>query len=286
MTSRILLSAMTFALCTGAWADAPLRLLYLTKSSGFEHSVVKRDGDQPAHSERIMAEIAERIGATITITKDAGFVNAENLKNYDVVIFYTTGDLTEPGTDGHPPMGPNGLAELLEWIKGGGGFVGYHSANDSFHSKDGVISPYVEMIGGEFKTHGQQFKGTLRVVSPGHPAIANLEDGWSLQDEWYISENLNTKTMHVLALLDPGKERQRQKMYDMPSYPIIWCSAYGEGRVLYNALGHREDVWENPKFQQLVIDNLLWASGKGDLMADPNYEAVVPKTIEEPPTKE
>lgn len=281
MTSRILLSAMTIALCTGAWAETPLRLLYLTKSAGFEHGPVKRDGDQPAYSERIMAEIAEKMGATITITKDAGFVNADNLKNYDVVIFYTSGDLTEPGTDGHPPMGPNGQAELLAWVKAGGGFLGIHSANDSFHSKDGVISPYVDMIGGEFKTHGKQFKGSLRVTSPGHPAIASLEDGWSFEEEWYISENLNTKTMHVLALLDPGSERKRQKMYNIPNYPIIWCSAYGDGRVLYNALGHREDVWDSPKFQQLVIDNLLWASGKGALMADPNYDAVVPKAIEE-----
>jgi len=266
--------------CGAAQAAEQTRILYLTKSAGFEHSVVKREGEAPAHSERTMEQIAEKMGAALTISKDAGLVNAENLKNYDVVVFYTTGNLTEGGTDGAPVMGETGLAELLAWIKAGGGFVGFHSANDTFHSTGDTVSPYVEMIGGEFQTHGGQFKGTLRVVSPGHPAIASLEDGWRLRDEWYISRNLNTEQMHVLALLDPGRERKRQEVYNIPSYPIIWCRAYGEGRVLYNALGHREDVWDSEKFQQIVIENLLWAKGVGGLNAAPNYAQVVPTEIE------
>ena len=280
---KLLLLTTVVALISGGWASAaePLRVLYLTKSAGFPHSVVNREGDAPAYSEKALMEIAKKQGWDLVCSKDASLINAENLKNYDVVVFYTTGDLTTPGTDGTTPMGPNGCAELLDWLKAGGGFVGFHSANDSFHSTGDTVSPYVEMIGGEFETHGNQFKGTLKVVSPGHPAIAHVPDGWSLQEEWYISKNLNKDKMHVLALLDPGKERQRQEKYNQPSYPIIWCRAYGEGRVLYNALGHREDVWDNEIFQQTVVDNITWANGKGALDADPNYSQVVPTTIEE-----
>ncbi len=269
--------ALTF--CLSAGAEDGLRLLFLTKSAGFEHGVIKRDGENLGHAEKIMMELAKEMGATIEVTKDAGLINAENLKNFDVVLFYTTGVLTEAGTDGQPPMGENGCQELLDWITAGGGFVGYHSANDTFHSKKDAVSPFVEMIGGEFFTHGAQFKGTLRVVSPGHPAIAGLPDGFRLMDEWYISRNLNEEDMHVLALLDPGIERKRQDKYNIPSYPIIWCRAYGGGRVLYNALGHREDVWTNEIFRQNVIENIQWAAGKGALDAAPNYGATVPTTI-------
>ena len=280
MRALIVLS-FALMLVTGARAYAePLHVLYLTKSAGFEHGMVKRDGDAPAHSEQVLSEIVGRMGGEITVTKDASVVNAENLKNYDVVVFYTSGMLTEAGTDGQPPMGPKGLDELLAWIKAGGGFVGYHSANDSFHSSGDTVSPYVEMIGGEFETHGPQFKGTLVKVDDDHPAIASLEDGWSLWDEWYVSKNLNKEDMHVLALLDPGKVRKHIKLYNRPNYPIIWCRAYGDGRVLYNALGHREDVWDNETFQQIVVENIEWAAGKGPLDADPNYDEVVPTTIE------
>ena len=272
------------ALCAllAATAVAQTRILYLTKSSGFEHGEIKRSSpDELSHSEKIMTELAEKIGAEITCTKDASLINAENLAEYDVVIFYTTGDLTEPGTDGTTPMGENGLQELLDWIKAGGGFIGYHSANDTFHSKGDEVSGYVEMIGGEFETHGMQFKGTLRVVDPDHPIMQGVPDGWSLPDEWYISRNLNKEKMHVLALLDPGRERKRQPKYNVPSYPIMWVRAYGDGRVHYNALGHREDVWENKTFQKSVVNAIHWAKGEGPLDADPNYAEVVPKTIEE-----
>ncbi len=282
---RLLFTAAiaTAMACSCAHADKSLRVLYLTKSAGFEHSVVKREDGKLSYSERTLSEIVQKMGGTITCTKDAGLVNAENLKNFDVVVFCTTGDLTQPGTDKEPVMGPNGVSDLIAWIKAGGGFVGYHNANDTFHSPEGSISPYVEMIGGEFATHGPQFDGKIKVVDPKHPAIQDLADGWSLRDEWYISKNFNTGAIHVLALLDPGKVRGKKgyDAYKIPNYPIIWCRALDKGRILYNALGHREDVWDNPKFQALVKDNLNWANGKGDLKADPNFSAVVPTTIEE-----
>ncbi len=37
------------------------------------------------------------------------------------------------------------------------------------------------------------------MVSPGHPAIASLEDGWRIKDEWYISRNLNEEKMHAFG---------------------------------------------------------------------------------------
>ncbi len=260
---------------------APLRVLYLTKSAGYEHGVVKREGDALSFSEKEMTKIVEGMGGTVECTKDAGLIKAENLKNYDLVIFCTTGDLTTTEGDGSPAMGENGLSELLDWIKAGGGFIGYHNANDTFHSGPEGPSPYIQMLGGEFATHGQQFKGELQVVSPKHPAIKSLKDCWRVRDEWYISKHLDTKNMHVLALLNTERARRHQEKYRIPSYPIIWCKAYGEGRVLYNAMGHREDVWNNPDFHKLVIDNINWAVGKSDLNAEPNYDKVVPKTIEE-----
>ena len=276
----VLLCAM---LVTGlAVSEEPLKVLYLTKSAGFEHSVVKRpEGGELSFSEKILTKIVEDLGGTIVCTKDADQVSAENLKNFNLAVFYTTGVLTKESGDGGKPMSETGCAELLDWIRAGGGFVGLHSANDTFHSQGDKVSDFVEMIGGEFQTHGRQFKGTLRIVSPGHPALDALPDGYTAMEEWYVSKNLNKEKMHVLALLDPGRERKRQDTYNVPSYPIIWCRAYGEGRVLYNALGHREDLVESEAYKKLLIANFKWAMGEGDLDAAPNYAEAVPTAIEE-----
>lgn len=258
--------------------EETVRILFLSKSSGFEHSCIRQSNGKPSHVDKVLEALAEENNVEITITKDASIVNAEDLKNFQLVIFFTTGDLTSPGADGNPPMGEKGVEELVDWIKAGGGFMGFHCASDTFHTpKDSPATPYIEMIGGEFRAHGAQFEGTVTVVDPSHPAVAIMPNKWPIKDEWYLFRNLNEDKIHVLALLDPGSERTKQEKYNIPNYPIIWCSELGEGRVFFNAMGHREDVWDNKTFQQSVIDAATWAMGEGPAQAEPNYKDVVPK---------
>lgn len=269
------LFALTFAL--GAVAEGP-RVLFLSKSAGFQHSTITRKGDEPSHTEKVLASMLDGKASELTLTKDAGLINAENLKNYDVVIFYTTGDLDTPGAIKHePPMKPEGQQELIDWIKAGGGFMGFHCASDTFHEKDGKVTPYISMIGGEFRSHGRQFDATVRVVDTDHPTMAAIPGEWAIGDEWYLFKNLDVAgRMHVLALLEPGAEREKQEMYNIPAYPIIWCSTLGDGRVYYNAMGHRERVWSDDTFQASVWDAIRWSAGEGPADAEPNVADVVP----------
>lgn len=277
------LSVLSLVLSMGVWGtaeaqDAGPRILFLSRSAGFEHSVIKYDNTGTSHVERILKPLAEEMGATLECSKDAGKINAESLKNYDVVIFYTSGDLTQPGGDGQPAMAATGVEELIAWIKAGGGFIGFHSATDSFRSEKDDITPYIAMIGGEFVTHGKQFEGTIKKVDAEHPAVTSLPESWSLQDEWYLFRKLDKENMHVLALLQIGAERDKQKIYNIPDYPMIWCRGLGEGRILYNGMGHREEVWEQAAFKAMVKEHILWVDGKGPLDADPNYTQVVPES--------
>ena len=280
---KLCLTILAAASVLGGTASAQ-NVLFLNKSAGFEHSVIRLKKDGTTHAGEVMKELTGSMGAKVTETKDASLINADNLKNYDVVVFYTTEDLTKKGKVDTPPMGPNGIQDLLDWVKAGGGFIGYHCASDTFHRARNQFSPespYLDMVGGEFAGHGRQFIGNVVVTSPEHPTAARIPQPWVIIDEWYIFSDLMAETMHVIALLDPGAERNKQKMYDIPAYPIIWCSQYGDGRVYYNAMGHREDVWTNPDFKNTVIDAIRWAAGEGDLHAEPNFAEVVPTTIPE-----
>jgi uncharacterized protein len=257
--------------------EAGPRILLFTKSAGFEHSVIKNDDSGTSHVERILGVLAKEMGAILECTKDGSRINAATLENVDVVIFYTSGNLTESGGDGNPAITPAGLDELFAWIRKGGGFLGFHAATDSFRSEGDQPTPYIQMLGAEFVTHGAQFKGTIKKIDKDHPAVVSLPESWELQDEWYLFRRFNKETMHVLALLDPGDTGRKQKIYNIPDYPMIWCSAFGDGRVLYNGMGHREDVWEHPTFKALVKEHILWVDGKGPLDATPNYNDVVPQ---------
>jgi type 1 glutamine amidotransferase len=43
---------------------------------------------------------------------------------------------------------------------------------------------------------------------------------------------------------------------------IVWAREVGKGRVFYCALGHGREAWENPAWQKLVVQGILWAAGR------------------------
>ena len=71
------------------------RILMVTQSQGFKHGSVTRKDGQLAPAEQALTEIGIksnlfRVDCTQDVAKD---FTKENLKNYDIVFFYTTGDL-------------------------------------------------------------------------------------------------------------------------------------------------------------------------------------------------
>ncbi len=271
--ATVLLAALCAVSPAGAAEGDPVRVLFVTKSSGFEHSVIRQTGGAASHASKILEQLAGQHDFTVVATKNAGRVSRSSLKDFDVVIFYTTGDLTQAGGgegimagDGNPPMGPEGLEELMEWIEDGGGFIGFHSATDTFHGEGDEVSPYVAMIGGEFLSHGRQFEGTVVSEAPEHPVMKGFPPRLTIMDEWYLFKNQfadGEEKFDVLARLAPGAARKNQaRLYDVEPYPIIWTRTLGQGRVLYNAMGHREDVWSQPDFQGLVARSIAWAAGR------------------------
>jgi type 1 glutamine amidotransferase len=43
--------------------------------------------------------------------------------------------------------------------------------------------------------------------------------------------------------------------------PVAWRKGYGSGRVFYTSLGHREEVWQDSRFQQHLLGVVKWALG-------------------------
>jgi type 1 glutamine amidotransferase len=273
------------------------KVLFLTKSQGFQHSVITRDKNDPqklAHAERLLTEFAGANGFTVMVTKDANIFNdPETYKKFDVFAFYTTLDLTKDSDKpGHTEKGMSaeGKAMLLKAIQDGKGVIGFHSASDTFHSKRNSemvrpenvkddVDPYIQMMGGEFKGHGSQQKATMKVASNSFPGLEDLKD-FAFTEEWYNLYNL-APDMHVILVQDttsmPAKNGQREENYRRAPYPATWAKKYGEGRVFYTSMGHREDVWTNPVFQKVVIAGLNWTAGNTKFEPSPNMQQVAPQ---------
>ena len=142
-------------------------VLVFTKSSGFEHDVVKTIGGKPSVVEQKVTNLGKKYGFDVIATKDGQVFDSNDFREYAAVLFFTTGDLTSVENDKNPPMSPQGKQSLLDSIEAGLGFVGIHAATDTFHTppdtKDNAnryvahgekSDSYVRMLGGEFITHG------------------------------------------------------------------------------------------------------------------------------------
>ncbi len=268
----LVLSAFPFG-WTSASEGKPVKVLYFTRSAGFEHPVVRRKDGELSFSEKVLTELGQKHGFEVTCTKD-GRVFDGDLDQYDVIAAFATGDLTKPNKRGTPPMSPKGKQRLLDAVADGKGFVGFHAATDSFHTGTSEPDPYIAMIGAEFKSHGKQQKATMRVVSPKFPGLEGAGERFELLDEWYTFYHFHPD-LHVILVQET--KGMKGPAYQRPPYPATWARKHGNGRVFYTSMGHREDVWTNPLFQQIILGGLSWAAGRVEADVTPNFKEVTPE---------
>ena len=171
---------------------------------------------------------------------------------------------------------------FLDAVAAGKGFVGMHCATDTFHSRGDEVDPYIKMIGGEFISHGRQQVAKLTVTDPDFPGAKEFGSTFAINDEWYSQKNLADDLHVVIAHETQGMVDWQ---YERPNFPQTWARLHGKGRVFYSSMGHREDVWENPKYQGLLIGALGWVTRGCELDVTPNIAKATPgyATLPKPP---
>jgi len=290
---------LAFGLAALSLPAAPLRVLYFTKSSGFEHSAIKWVDGKPSYSENILTALGAKHDIAFTFSKDGSLFTADYLKQFDVLLFYTSGDLTSVGTDGHPAITGTGMSALFDYVAGGGALVGLHSAGDTFHSQErgggnnprrlqryrlygSACDPYCQMLGGEFIRHGPQQLARATVVDPKFPGFGELGTEIKVMEEWYTMKEFAPDD-HVLLVMQTAGMQGGD--YARPPYPLAWVRPHGKGRVAYQAMGHRDDVWDSAAYQSMLVGLLRWAGGRVEADITPNLNQVAPghATLQPPP---
>jgi type 1 glutamine amidotransferase len=264
---------------SNAQSKSPKHVLVVSTTTGFRHSSIET-------AEKIIGELATNSGV-FTVEYARVNINAPEFKGadgrpdkakyepaikaelaekmspaalpkYDAIIFAnTTGDLPLPDRQA-----------FLDWIKSGKGFVGAHSATDTFPG----FPEYIDMIGGQFQSHGPQVSVNALNQASECGACRHLAGEWTVFDEIYLFKKFDRAKVRGLLSLDKHPNNKRPG-----DYPVAWIKEYGKGRVFYTSLGHREDVWEpnspaqggglkNPPevalaYQQHLLGGIKWALG-------------------------
>ena len=237
------------------------RLLVLGEEKGYRHEAV-------SHSLATIERLGRESGLWVTtirtdtevLTKQKLEYNAKNLNDFDAVLFYTGGELE---------MKPEQKASLLSFVHDDGkGFIGVHSATITFTS----WPEYGEMIGGYFDEHPWvTFDAPIIVEDPNFPGMQQWPKSFILKDEIYQMKDYSRDKVRVLMRLDASKldlnnPHVHRKDRD---FAVTWAKTYGKGRVFYSTLGHVDQNWDDPRFQEMYLEAIKWAMGLVDADVTP-----------------
>ena len=131
---------------------------------------------------------------------------------------------------------------IVDFVKTGKKIFAFHSASviDEKNTK------YIDLIGGRFVTHSPYHEFPATIADKQHPVTKGLSD-FNISDELYILDR-EPKDAHVMVTAFEDNKTQ----------PMVYAKKYGDGTVLYNALGHDEMAFNNPAYRQLTVQGIKW----------------------------
>jgi len=195
-----------------------------------------------------------------------------NFAAYDVVVSNYNGN----------PWPDSTREAFVAYIKGGGGFVTVHAANNAFadwpgyneiigvggwNGRDEKSGPFLRMRGGKFipdrttpgrgGRHGTYHSFPVDVRAPNHPILRGLPTRWMhANDELYDSLRGPAKNLTVLASSFSGRDTRGSGEHE----PLLMTIRYGEGRVFHTALGHSTESMSCVGFQETLVRGAEWAA--------------------------
>lgn len=213
---------------------------------------------------------AVEVATTAPQGTDASF--KPEFKKYDVVVSNYNG----------APWPQETREAFVDYVKGGGGFVVVHAANNAF----GDWREYNEMIGlggwggrnersgpyvyldadgklvrddaqGSGGHHGPQHPFQIVVRDADHPVTKGMPRAWMhVNDELYDMLRGPAENMHILATAyaDPAKGGTGRHE------PMIFTVEYGKGRVFHTPMGHGNDSQECVGFITTLVRGAEWAA--------------------------
>lgn len=215
------------------------RILVFSKTDGFRHGSI-----EPGIA--ALRDLGAANGFVVDTTEDAGQFTTGNLSRYKAVVFLsTTGDV----------LNTEQQSAFMAYIRGGGGFVGVHSAADTEHG----WSWYGGLLGAHFASHPAPAQARIRVEDRDHPSTRHLPNPWNRFDEWYdFQRNPRSQGVTVLLTLDESSYPGGQMGND---HPIAWYHEYDGGRAWYTAGGHTDASFSEPAFLDHLLGGIRYAAG-------------------------
>ena len=248
------------------------KILVFSLTRGFRHKSI-------AVGNMMMQQMGEKTGAfEAIISNDLENFEPGKIDDFDAICFLnTTKEVFSPDKKQFKKMNAAEKKKALElekrlkkslmnYIKGGKGFIGIHAATDTFYE----WPEYGEMIGGYFDGHpwraGTQVSIKVEDGEEEHPCCAHLDgENLNFKEEIYqFKAPYDPKKLHILLRLDPEQTDISIGKRKDEDYGVSWKKNHGNGRVFYSSLGHNDHIYDNAKVLQHFLSGMQWALGDLD----------------------
>jgi hypothetical protein len=122
----------------------------------------------------------------------------------------------------------------------------------SMHSYRALqTDPWREFLGVSSKRHTRSHNVGVKFTAQNHPIVQGLAPTWTTPlDELYIVDKLWPGATPLATAVSPE---------DQQEYPVVWVHDFGGARVFGTTLGHGNETWADPVFQDLLRRGFRWA---------------------------
>ncbi|NCF20565.1 MAG: hypothetical protein GWP63_20200 [Haliea sp.] len=227
----LLLTLCLYSIAAMARADAPLRALLLT-SPGIYH-------DYQFQSRAIGEGIAARANVTfdISLAEHARWKTTDYAKGYDVVIYnICMANNTDRALIANMRRQTEELSVPAMVI---------HCAMHSFRN----TNDWWPLHGLQSKSHEPLGRMKLTAAEE-HPVLSGIPADWTVsEDELYINLQFRAQPLLTSVGEDDG------------IHVTAWIKQQGDTPVFGTTLGHSDATMEDPVFQQLLTNALLYITG-------------------------
>jgi type 1 glutamine amidotransferase len=154
------------------------------------------------------------------------------------------------------PINEQQRMELLDFVRGGKGFVAAHTGLTAFES----WPAFGQMLGATYGGH--LYTGPGRVISeqPANPIVKHWGSAFEYNDEFYRASALSRDDVDVLLRFDPASAPSSKLPQD-GDFPLVWTKTYGQGRVVYSSLSHSTEAWDVRNLQLMMLEAIKWSLG-------------------------
>jgi type 1 glutamine amidotransferase len=179
-------------------------------------------------------------GGRGTTGKQAVVETADWAKGYDIVVHNQCfADTTDEQL----------IRRITAAHRGGVPAIVIHCAMHTYRAS--TTDTWREFLGVTTRRHTRSHNISVKVAAKDHSIMKGFKEDWVTPvDELYVIDKFWPNSQALATAVSPEDQKE---------YPLAWVSTYGTARVFGTTLGHGNDTWNDPAFQDLVVRGFKWA---------------------------